>query len=111
MPIVSRYPQGTQAKGMGTGPGSESGAESQGGILKSWESHTVPSGNRKGTTPVYQRPGTQVGFLGAWVSEELQTAKEPVREGNRSAGVDRWGSLRGLIVAMESRRTEAGGSL
>ena len=111
LPTISRHHHGTQATGRATGPGSESGAEAHGGFLKSWERHTAPSSHRTRTSPVYQRPGTKVGFSGALVSELRKTTKEPGREGNRSGRVDRWGSLRGLIVAMESRRTKARGSL
>ena len=111
MPTVSRPSTGTQATGMGTGPGSESGAEAPGGFLKSWERHTAPSNHRTRTTPVAQRPGAGAGFSGAAASEARETTREPDREGNRSGRVQRWGSLRGLIVAMESRRTKARGSL
>ena len=111
MPTISRYLNGTQAKGRATGPGSESGAEAHGGFLKSWERHTAPSNYRARTKPVQQRPGARAGFSGASVSEYRKTVMEPSREGNRSGGVERWGSLRGLIVALESRRTKARGSL
>jgi hypothetical protein len=60
---------------------------------------------------VQQRPGTRSGFFGDWMSEYRKTTREPTREGNRSGRVERWGSLRGLIVAIESRRTKARGSL
>jgi hypothetical protein len=111
LPTISRHHHGTQAMGRATGPGSESGAEAHGGFLKSWERHTAPSSHRTRTTPVYQRPGARARFLGAHASEARGTTKEPEREGNRSGQVDRWGSLRGLIVAFESRRTKARGSL
>ena len=110
-PTVRRTPKGTQAKGVETGPGSESGAEAHGGFLKSWERHTAPSKYRIRTTPVNQRPGARVGFSAAPASETRKATREPVCEGNRSERVDRWGSLRGLIVAIESRRTKARGSL
>jgi hypothetical protein len=110
-PEVSRHRKGTQAMGMVTGPGSESGAKTHGGFLKSWERRTAPSLYRTRTTPVDQRPGARARFLGASASKARETTKEPSREGNRSGRVDRWGSLRGLIVAFESRRTKARGSL
>jgi hypothetical protein len=111
MPTVSRRHCVTQATGTATGPGSESGAEAHGGFLKSWERLTAPSSYRTRTTPVYQRPGARARFLGSSASKARETTKEPSREGNRSGWVDRWGSLRGLIVAIESRRTKARGSL
>jgi hypothetical protein len=111
MPTVSRPPTGTQATDMGTGPGSESGAEAHGGFLKSWERHTAPSNHRIRMTPVIQRPGAGARFSGARASENRKAMREPDREGNRSGRVPRWGSLRGLIVAFESRRTKARGSL
>ena len=110
-PIVRRTPTGTQATGVETGPGSESGAEAHGGFLKSWERHTAPSKYRTRTTPVHQRPGARAGFSAAPASETRKATREPVCEGNRSERVDRWGRLRGLIVAIESRRTKARGSL
>jgi hypothetical protein len=111
LPTISRSLNGTQATGRATGPGSESGAEAHGGFLKSWERHTAPSNHRTRTTPVQQRPGATAGFSGAATSEYRKATKEPDREGNRSGRVERWGSLRGLIVAIESRRTKARGSL
>lgn len=110
-PTVSRHHHGTQATGVETGPGSESGAEAHGGFLKSWERHTAPSKHRARTTPVSKRPGARTGFSGVHASENRKATREPDREGNRSVRVQRWGSLRGLIVAMESRRTKARGSL
>jgi hypothetical protein len=110
-PTVRRTPTGTQATGVETGPGSKSGAEAHGGFLKSWERHTAPSKYRTRTTPVNQRPGVRAGFSGVLASEQRRTTREPVCEGNRSERVDRWGSLRGPIVAIESRRTNARGSL
>jgi len=111
MPTISRHPSGTQATGMGTGPGSESGAEAHGGFLKSWERHTTPSKHRTRTTPGAQRPGARAGFSGAIASETRKIARGLDREGNRSGRVYWSGSLRGLIVALESRRTKARGSL
>lgn len=108
---ISRHRKGTQATCVETGPGSESGAETHGGFLKSWERHTAPSNYRTRTTPVQQRPGAGAVFSGACASENRKATREPDREGNRSGRVQRWGSLRGLIVAMESRRTKARGSL
>jgi hypothetical protein len=110
-PIVRRTLKGTQAKGVETEPGSEGGAQAHGGFLKSWERRTAPSKNRTRTTPGNQRPGARAGFSGAPASETRETTREPDREGNRSVRVDRCGSLRGLIVAIESRRTKARGSL
>ena len=110
-PTLRRTPMGTQATGVETGPGSESGAEAHGGFLKSWERHTAPSKYRIRTTPVNQCPGARAGFSGAFVSELRKATKEPEHEGNRNVRVDRCGRLRGLIVALESRRTKARGSL
>jgi len=109
---VSRPLRGTQAKCAEAGPGSESGAKAHGGILESWESRTDPStDNRIGTTPVYQRPGARAAFLAAVASEARGKAKDSASEGNRSDRGNGGGSLSGLIVALESRRTETGGSL
>jgi len=109
---VSRHLQGAQATCMETGPGSESGAEAYGGTLESWESRTDPwHHNRSRTTPVYQRPGARAVLSAARVSETRKAAKDSGSEGNRSERGNGGGSLSGLIVAFESRRTEAGGNL
>jgi hypothetical protein len=47
----------------------------------------------------------------ALVSETRKAAKDSGSEGNRSDRGNGGGSLSGLIVAFESRRTETGGSL
>jgi hypothetical protein len=111
VPTVSRHPSGTQAMGTEAGPGSESGAKAYGGILESWESRTDPSNHRKGTTPGSQRPGAWAMLSAAPVSETRKATKDSGSEGNRSERGNGGGSLSGLIVAIESRRTEAGGSL
>jgi hypothetical protein len=111
MHTVSRRRQGAQAKWIEAGPGSESRAEAYGGILESWESRTEPSKNRTRTTPGAQRPGAKAAFPATSASETRETAKDSASEGNRSERGNGSGSLSGLIVAMENRRTEAGGSL
>lgn len=109
---VSRRRRVAQAKCRGTGPGAESGAKAQGGILGSWESRTVPSGNsRNRGTPAQQPPGAWAVLSPVQASETWGSRRKPAREGNRSERVSGGGSRRGLIVATESRRTEAGGSL
>ena len=109
---VSRHRTGAQAKCTEAGPGSESGAKAQGGILGSWESRPAFERNgRKRTTPAYQRPGTQTELSEVRVSEERKAARALECEGNRSAQAGRSGSLSRLIVAVESRRTSAGRSL
>ena len=101
-----------QAMCRGTGPGAESGAEAQWGILASWESRTVPAwDSRIRTTPAQQRPGAWAELPEADASETPGSIREPVREGNRSERASGCGSRRSLIVATESRRTETGGSL
>ena len=101
-----------QAKCEEAGPGSESGAKDRRGVLESWESHTEPMQNdRSRTTPVYQRPGARNGLSKFHASETWKAAKDSAGEGNRSERGNGSGSLSGLIVAIESRRTEAGGSL
>lgn len=111
MLIVSRDPEGTQATGMGTGPGSESGAKAYGGFLKSWERHTAPSLMPDGMTPAHQRPGARIGLSEVRASEYGKQRRSPPRGTTKARGSSRWGSLRGLIVAIESRRTAARGSL
>ena len=112
MHTVSRLLQGARATCMGAGPGSESGAEAYGGILESWESRTDPwYNNRTRTTPVHQRPGAKAEIFAVGASETRKVTKDSASEGNRSERGNGGGSLSGLIVAMESRRTEAGGSL
>ncbi len=93
-------------------PGSESGAKAYGGILRSWESRTDPSENhRNRTTPVEQHPGAGGELFAFPASEARKESKDSASEGNRSERGNGGGSLSGLIVANESRRTEAGGSL
>ena len=105
MHAVSRLLRGTQAKCVEAGPGSESRAEAYGGILGSWESpHRSLEHYRKRTIPVHQRPGAWAAFPAAFVSETRET-KETASEGNRSGRVGECGSRSGLIVAIESRRT------
>ena len=109
---VRRPVSGTQAKCAEAGPGSESGAKAHGGILESWERRTDPSmDHRIGTTPDDQRPGVRAAFLAVVVSKARGKAKDSASEGNRSERGNGGGSLSGLIVATESRRTETGGSL
>jgi hypothetical protein len=112
MHTVSRLLRGARAMCVGAGPGSESGAEAHGGILESWESRTDPWHNyRIRTTPVHQRPGARAMLSAALASETRKAAKDSASEGNRSERGNGGGSLSGLIVAFESRRTETGGSL
>ena len=109
---VSRHRHGAQATCMETGPGAESGAEAYGGILGSWESHSVLSNKcRNRTTPVHQRPGAKVVLPATGASEVREAARAPASEGNRSERVNASGSLSRFIVAVESRRTSAGRSL
>ena len=108
---VSRFLREAQAKCSGAGPGSENGAETHGGILESWESRTDPSKYRKWTTPGSQRPGVWAVLSAVLASETREATKDSGSEGNRSERGNGGGSLSGLIVAIESRRTEAGGSL
>jgi len=109
---VRRHRSVAQAMCRGTGPGAESGAKAQWGVLGSWESRTVPAWNsRKRMTPAQQRPGAWAVLSQAQVSETRGSMRKPAREGNRSERVCGSGSRRGLIVATESRRTEAGRSL
>ena len=108
---IRRHRKGTQAKCMGAGPGSESGARTHGGILKSWESRTEPSKIiRTGTIPAYQRPGAEVVLSGPFASENWEATKDSASEGNRSERGNGSGSLSSLIVAIESGRTLTGGS-
>lgn len=111
MPIIRRHRKGTQAKSRAAGPGSKSVAEAPGGILESWESRTVPTNRRTRTTPAYQRPGAKTKTSLVIASENREATRAPASEGNRNERENGGGSLRGLIVADESRRTEAGGSL
>ncbi len=91
---VSRIPRGAQAKCSEAGPGSESGAEAYGGILKSWESRTEPSNNRIRTTPGSQRPGAGAELSAALASEYREATKDSASEGNRSERGNGDGSLR-----------------
>lgn len=109
---VRRHRNGTRAKCREARPGSESGAKAHGGILESWESRTEPSRIcRSRTTPAHQRPGAGAALSVARASETREAAKDSASEGNRSERGNGGGSLSGLIVAIESRRTGAGGSL
>jgi len=93
-------------------PGSQSGAKTRRGILESWESRPAPTAHdRIRTTPVHQRPGTALVFSPGTVSETLGKERATVSEGNRSERVNGNGSLSCLIVALENRVTETGGSL
>jgi hypothetical protein len=86
-------------------------AKVQGGILESWESHTVLTPNRRTRmTPVYQRPGTGAELTEAPVSETSEGVRELASEGNRSEREDGGGSLSCLIVAPESRVTTPEGA-
>jgi hypothetical protein len=109
---VSRCFDMAQARCKAARPGSEGGARAQG---VSWEAgRAVPiqrsiTGIR--TTPVDQRPGARAERSAVPASETRNAAQDSASEGNRSGQGNGYGSLRGLIVANESRRTEAGGSL
>jgi hypothetical protein len=105
MHVVSRLLRGAQAKCVEAGPGAESRAEAHGGILGSWERpHRSLEHGRIRATPAYQRPGAWAAFPAAFASETRET-KETASEGNRSGRVGECGSRSGLIVAIESRRT------
>ena len=107
MHIVSRLLRGARATCMEAGPGSESGAETYGGILESWESRTDPLHNHRiRTTPVHQRPGAKAELFTAGASETPKAAKDSASEGNRSERGNGGGSLSGLIVAFEIRVTK-----
>jgi hypothetical protein len=109
---IRRHRNGAQAKCSEAGPGSRSVAKAYGGILESWERPPRSlEARRNRTTPAHQRPGTWAGFPGADVSETRGTARGTASEGNRSKRDGGGGSLSVLIVAIESRRTAAGGSL
>ncbi len=109
-PTVRRRRHGAQAMGMEAEPGAAGGAKVHGGILESWESRPDPSNSRNRTTPAYQRPGARTALPAVHASESREAAKDPVSEGNRSERGNGGGSLSGLIVAIESGRTETGGS-
>ena len=112
MHTVRRHRHGAQATCIEAGPGSESGAEAYGGILGSWESpHRALEHRRNRTTPAYQRPGAWVGSPATGASETWETTRGTASEGNRSERLSGCGSLSGLIVATESRRTATEGSL
>lgn len=53
----------------------------------------------------------RAGFPRSGTSETWEVMGAPAREGNRSGRASGGGSRRSLIVALESRRTETGGSL
>ena len=109
--IISRHPM-AQATCRVTRPGSENRAKAYGGILESWESRTVPTGNnRKRMTPVQQRPGAGAELTAAAASEIPRARRETTSEGNRSEWPSGGGSLSGRIVALESRVTYTEGSL
>ena len=103
---VRRHRSVAQATCRGTGPGAESGAKAQWGVLGSWESRTVPSGNsRKRMTPAQQRPGAWAVLSKTHASETRGSMRKPAREGNRSEWDGGCGSRSGLVVAFESRVT------
>jgi len=79
-----------QAMCRGTGPGAESGAEAQWGILASWESRTVPAwDSRIRTTPAQQRPGAWAELPEADASETPGASGNPcARETEASGPVD-----------------------
>ena len=112
MHIISHHRQGMQATCRAARPGSQSGAKTRRGILESWESRPAPTTNhRNGMTPVYQRPGIALDFSTSTVSETLGKVWAAASEGNRSKRTREDGSLSCLIVAIENRVTETGGSL
>ena len=109
---IRRHRNGAQARCSEAGPGSMSVAKAYGGILGSWESpHRSLEHRRNWATPADQRPGTMAAVPAAFVSETQGTTRGTASEGNRSERHDGSGSLRGLIVAFESRRTATEGSL
>ena len=109
---IRRHRNGAQATCEVTGPGSKSRAKTYGGILESWESRTVLTrNNRNRTTPGQQRPGAGALPPKAAASETKGAKWESASEGNRSERTGGYGSLRGLVVAIESRVTEPKGSL
>jgi hypothetical protein len=80
--------------------------------LESWESRPAPITNdRIWTTPVHQRPGAARDFSASTASETSEEGWAAASEGNRSKRAREDGSLSCLIVAMENRVTETGGSL
>jgi len=108
---VSRPRHGVQATCSVTRPGAESRAEAHGGILESWERRPVATAHcRTRMTPAHQHPGARAELSAAVASEAAESAWAPVSEGNRSERADGGGSRSGLVVAVESRRTGAGGS-
>jgi hypothetical protein len=103
---IRRHRRVAQAMCRGTGPGAESGAKAQWGILGSWESRPVPIINyRIWTTPVYQSPGAALEFSASPASEASEKGWASASEGNRSARTGGGGRRSGLIVAIESRVT------
>ena len=112
MHTISHHHHGMQAKCKVARPGSESGAKTRWGILESWESRPAPTTNhRNGMTPVDQRPGATLDFSTSTASETLEKVWAAASEGNRSKRPGEGGSLSCLIVAIENRVTETGGSL
>ena len=112
MHTISHHRQGMQATCKGARPGSESGAKTRWGILESWESRpALITNDRIWTTPVYQRPGVALDFSTSTASETLEEVWASASEGNRSKRTREDGSLSCLIVAIENRVTETGGSL
>ena len=109
---VSRHPCGAQARCAVAGRELRAGQRHMG---VSWKAGRATPGSsrqdRKRTTPGQQRPGARVGLVGTRASETRPAARAPADEGNRSGRMDGGGSLSRLIVALESRRTEAGGNL
>ena len=112
MHTISHHHQGMQAKCKAARPGSESGAKTRWGILESWESRPAPTTNyRTRMTPVHQRPGAELDFSASAASETWEEVGAAASEGNRSKRTSEDGSLSCLIVAVENRVTETGGSL
>jgi hypothetical protein len=112
MHTISHHHHGMQATCTGARPGSERGAKTRRGILESWERRPVPiTHHRIRTTPVHQRPGAALDFSTSTASETVEEVWASASEGNRSKRTREDGSLSCLIVAIESRVTETGGSL
>ena len=91
----------------GTGPGAESGAEAQWGILASWESRTVPAwDSRIRTTPAQQRPGAWAARPAADAREAWGGMREPACEG--SLGVNQTDVV--IAVALSLPNTSDAGT-
>ena len=111
MHAVRRGLETTRAMCMEAGPESKSGAEALWGIQVSWESRCSPCVKyQKRTPPVDQRP-CRGGKVRALVERTAALARGTGSEGNRSDRDAAISSLSGLIVAMESRKTQTGRSL